>query len=80
MGYGAAQVRELEETISRISCDVVLIATPVDLGRISTIKQSFWRVTYRFEEEGTLGYRGVMQGIILNVKRDESFSRRLPLI
>ena len=39
MDYGATQVRELDETISWISCDVVLIATPVDLGRISTINQ-----------------------------------------
>ena len=43
------------------SAQVVLIATPVDLGRISTIKQSIWRVTYRLEEQGTLGFRDVIR-------------------
>jgi len=42
MGYGATQVRELEETINRIPCDVELVATPVDLGRIISIKQHAW--------------------------------------
>ena len=79
MGYGATQVRELEETVNRIPCDVVLIATPVDLGRIITITHPTCRVTYRLEEQGALGFRDVMQGIILQAKRDESFSRRLPL-
>ncbi|HSQ51066.1 MAG TPA: hypothetical protein VLL94_07335 [Nitrospiraceae bacterium] len=69
----------MEETINRIPCDVVLIATPVDLGRFITIKQPTCRLTYRVEEEGTLGFRDVMQGITLIAKMDESFSRRLPL-
>ena len=79
MGYGATQVRELEETINRVPCDVVLVATPVDLGRIIAIKQPTGRVTYRLEEQGTPGFRDVMQDIILNAKKDESFSRRMPL-
>ena len=79
MGYGATQVRELEETINRVPCDIVLVATPVDIGRIITIKQPTCRVTYRLEEQGTLGFRDVMQRIILNAKRNESFSRWLPL-
>jgi len=63
MGYGARQVRELEETVNRIPCDVVLIATSVDSGRIITTKQPICRVTYRVEENGTTGFRDVMQGI-----------------
>jgi len=69
----------LEETINRIPCDVVLIATPVDLGQFITIKQPTCQLTYRFEEEWTLGFRDVKQGITLIAKKDESFSRRLPL-
>jgi predicted GTPase len=78
MGYGATQVRELEETINRVPCDVVLVATPVDLGRIVSIKQPTCRVTYCLEEQGTLGFRDVLEGIILQAKGDESFSRRMP--
>jgi predicted GTPase len=64
MGYGATQVRELEDTITRVPCDVVLIATPVDLGRIISIKQPTCRVTYRLEEQGTPGFRDLLAGVI----------------
>jgi predicted GTPase len=69
----------LEEAINRIPCDVVLIATPVDLGRFITIKQPTCRLTYRVEEVGPLGFRDVMPGITLIAKMDESFSRWLSL-
>jgi predicted GTPase len=69
MGYGATQVRELEETINRVPCDVVLIATPVDLGRIISIKQPTCQVTYCLEEQGTPGLRDVLQGIVLKAKK-----------
>ena len=78
MGYGVTQVRELEETINRVPCDVVLVATPVDLGRIISIKQPTCRVTYRLEEQGTPGFRDVLEGIILKAKGDESFLRQMP--
>ena len=64
MGYGATQVRELEDTIDRVPCDVVLIATPVDLGRIISIKQPTCRVTYCLEEQGIPGFRDVLAGVI----------------
>ena len=34
MGYGDAQVRDLEETIDRADVDMVVIATPIDLKRV----------------------------------------------
>ncbi|HHW99616.1 MAG TPA: GTPase, partial [Firmicutes bacterium] len=33
MGYGDKQIRDLEETIKRVPCDAVLVATPIDLRR-----------------------------------------------
>ncbi len=36
MGYSERQRHELEETIKRVPCDLVLVATPIDLAR--TIK------------------------------------------
>jgi predicted GTPase len=69
LGYGATQIRELEDTINRVPCDVVLIATPVDLGRIISINQPTCRVMYSLEEQGTPGLRDVMQGIILKAKK-----------
>jgi len=50
MGYSAIQRHELEETISRIPCDIVLIATPIDLARVIKIDRPNLRVTYEVEE------------------------------
>ena len=52
MGYGEDQVRELEETINRSPADLVLIATPIDLGRIMQIDKPTTRVTYHLQEIG----------------------------
>jgi len=50
MGYSAIQRHELEETISRTPCDIVLIATPIDLARVIKIDRPNLRVTYEVEE------------------------------
>jgi predicted GTPase len=52
MGYSEHQRQELEETIHRTTCDVVLIATPVNLGLILNIDKPFRRVGYEVEELG----------------------------
>jgi predicted GTPase len=50
MGYGAKQVAELSATINAVPCDVVLIATPINLGRILTIDKPSTRAIYELEE------------------------------
>ena len=50
MGYSALQRHELEETIHRTPCDLVLIATPIDLARVIEIDRPNLRVTYEVEE------------------------------
>lgn len=50
MGYSAMQRHELEETIRRTPCDLVLIATPIDLARVIKIDKPNLRVTYEIEE------------------------------
>ncbi len=44
------QRHELEETIRRTPCDLVLIATPIDLTRVINIDKPNLRVTYGVEE------------------------------
>jgi predicted GTPase len=51
MGYGEAQVKDLEATVSAVDCDMVLIGTPIDLTRLIDIDKPFMRVTYRLVEE-----------------------------
>ena len=68
MGYGAQQMRELEETIQSVDCDLVLIATPVDLRRIISIRQPTCRVMYEFQEVGTPTMREVLDPLIKKAK------------
>ncbi len=50
MGYNAIQRHGLEETIRRTPCDLVLIATPIDLARVIKLDRPNLRVTYEVEE------------------------------
>lgn len=53
MGYGEKQIRELEQTIDAIDCDLVIAATPIDLTRILKIKRPAVRVGYELQEIGS---------------------------
>lgn len=53
MGYSPKQVKELEETVNRIDCDLVIIATPIDLRRVMKIDKPTLRVRYELQEVGT---------------------------
>lgn len=53
MGYGDQQMKDLEETINKIDADLVIVATPIDLGRIVKFKKPTVRVSYDLEEIGT---------------------------
>src|SRR5439155_1666131 len=50
MGYGAQQIKELQDTIAASDCDVVVIGTPVDLRRVITIRKPAVRVWYELQE------------------------------
>ena len=52
IGYGEQQVRDLEATIARTPCDLVLIATPIDLRRVLTLDKPALRVGYELQEIG----------------------------
>jgi predicted GTPase len=50
LGYGDAQVRELEETLRRIDCDLYLVGTPIDLRKLVRFEKPALRVTYELAE------------------------------
>lgn len=52
MGYSPRQVQELEATINATPADVVVVATPIDLGRLITIDKPTVRVRYELQEVG----------------------------
>ncbi len=53
MGYGDQQVKDLETTINKTKCDLVIVATPIDLSRIVKIIKPTVRVFYNLQEIGT---------------------------
>jgi len=50
MGYGAKQVRELEQTIEKTPCDSVVLGTPIDIRRIMKVTKPAARVRYEMRE------------------------------
>ncbi len=52
MGYGAQQIKDLEETINRAPADLVIIATPINLTRLIQINKPAQRVRYELQEIG----------------------------
>jgi predicted GTPase len=47
MGYGDAQIRDLEKTVNAVDCDLVVVATPIDLTRLIDIKKPHMQIGYR---------------------------------
>jgi predicted GTPase len=53
MGYSEQQIQELEKTINATPCDVVIVATPIDLRRVlKRIAHPMDRVRYELQEIG----------------------------
>jgi predicted GTPase len=61
VGYGDEQVRDLEDTIRRVPCDLVIVATPVDLTRIVRIDKPMLRVRYELQELGTPNLEDILK-------------------
>ena len=61
MGYGNAQMKDLETTINRTKCDSVVIGTPIDLGRYIKINKPHTRVKYDLQEIGAITLETVLK-------------------
>ncbi|MGQ9682437.1 MAG: cyclic 2,3-diphosphoglycerate synthase [Anaerolineae bacterium] len=61
MGYGEQQVKDLEETIRRVPCDLVISATPIDLTRIARIDHPTQRVRYELQVIGQPDLAGILE-------------------
>jgi predicted GTPase len=65
MGYSVEQLEEMRRTIDAADCDVVVIATPIDLRALVTVSKPAVRVTYELEEaEGSPTIRDVLKPIL----------------
>jgi predicted GTPase len=61
MGYGRKQMKDLEETINRSDCDVVVIATPIDLRHLVNLNKPAVRVQYELQTIGSPSLEDVLK-------------------
>jgi len=64
LGYGDQQMAELRQTIERVECDLVLIATPIDLRRTIRFDKPALRVTYELQEIGKPNLDDVLKSVL----------------
>jgi predicted GTPase len=68
MGYGDKQVADLQETINRVECDAVLIATPIDLRKIIKIDKPSTRVRYELQIIGEPNLKNIVNDFLAKKK------------
>ena len=53
MGYGDAQMRDLEATIENADVDLIVSGTPIDITRVIKVNKPMQRVRYELQEIGS---------------------------
>ncbi len=53
VGYSKKEIADLNRTINNTPCDSVISASPIDLGRVLSIRRPVVNVRYELEERGT---------------------------
>ena len=76
MGYDEAQLRELEETIDRVDCDVVVTGTPFDLGRLISTRHPLRHARYELRERGGPMLAAVIAPIVQIARSQTTSARR----
>nr|MDO8044491.1 cyclic 2,3-diphosphoglycerate synthase [Candidatus Baldrarchaeota archaeon] len=61
MGYGKEQIKELEETIRRAECDLVVTGTPIDIRRVINVDKPVLRARYELQEIGKPDLKDVIE-------------------
>jgi predicted GTPase len=70
MGYSDLQLRELEQTINAVDCDVVVTGTPMDLGRLIESRHPIRHVRYELEELGHPTIADVLEPVVARATKE----------
>jgi predicted GTPase len=73
MGYGEDQIHDLKATIDAVPCELVLVASPVDLGRLLHLDKPSVRVRYEIEELGEPKLTTILNGFMAQFPAVSSF-------
>ncbi len=68
MGYYGEQIANLEATINNADCDLVLIATPIDLHKLIKINKPAMQVTYELEDMGDVALSSIVKDFLAERK------------
>ena len=60
LGYGEAQIEGLAQTIRASEADIVIAATPIDLGALIEVNKPIVRARYEFAETGEPSLGGLV--------------------
>jgi hypothetical protein len=75
MGYGKEQIKDLETTINKTKCDLVIIATPIDLSRLMKINKPTVRVAYNLQAIGLPNLIGILGDFTKGMRRSRGRSK-----
>ncbi|MDY6881063.1 MAG: cyclic 2,3-diphosphoglycerate synthase [Desulfatiglans sp.] len=71
MGYSKEQIADLEESINRVPCDLVLFATPIQLKRVLSLSKPTLRVRYDYKDHD----RPTLEDVFLTKIEDKIVNR-----
>jgi predicted GTPase len=64
VGYGAAELESLRETIERSAAEIVVSATPIDLAALIRVEKPIVRARYEFAEAGEPTLGSIVDGFV----------------
>ncbi len=64
LGYGEKQLKELEETINKVPCDLVLVGTPINLAKLIKVNKPCVRVYYNMGDRASQQLTKLLEKLI----------------
>lgn len=61
VGYSKEQIRDLEATLSKADCDVIVSGTPIDLRNVLKLDKPIVQVNYFLKEKGKLDLKKILK-------------------
>jgi len=68
MGYSKRQIKELEQTIHKSNCEIVINGSPVDLGKLIKTDKEIVTVNYELEEIGKPDLKDILNKFVKRSK------------
>ena len=68
MGYSAKQISELQQTINKAKCDLVIDGSPVNISRLLRVNKPVINVHYELEDFGTVRLESILKEFIKRKK------------